>query len=223
MGRKASLGGVAVMTLGLLTACASTTQPSDPYAKNPERFDPRARVLMKREGPAPSSEQVVAEFKALKRPIIERYVKYSGQTKAEARRSVNLAYTHIVLTDEACGFINRHTFDELALALGPMVSDSHWNGDVIAVICVAANYHMVLGRELADSAYRSPDDPGTWPGRVPRNVHMGLPWTTSCRFATLWVDLRTGATTRKTEEQMRLERNPENLQVWRRHRPVPKE
>lgn len=170
--------------------------------------------LAKRDGPAADASEVAAEFKALKRPIVERYVRYSGQTIAEARIGKNPDYTHIVLTDEACEFINRHTFDELAIGLSSALPDPYWNGDVLAVICVAANHHFEMGRTLAAHAYRSPDNPGKWPGRL-RKYPGDIPFAMTCLGGTVAIDFYDGTIVQRTQENMERERR--DNEVLRQH------
>lgn len=187
----------------LVCGCASSRghAVADPYARNPAERDPRAHPLIERDGPAANPADVAADFRALKRPIIVRYVRYSGQTMADARRDENPNYTHIVLTDEACAFINRHTFDELALGLGPLFRDPYWNGDAVAIICVATEQLMRVGRWLARDNYHSPDDPGTWPQRIQK--HPGdIPWCVTYYGATVKLDLYDGTVTRMTPEEL---------------------
>ena len=179
---------------------------SDPYARNLNQRDPRVHpLLVKRNGTVANPAEVAAEFKALKRPIIERFVRYTGQTLIEAYRGENPEYVHIVLADEACAFVNRHTFDELAIGLSPVLPDPYWNGDVLAVICVAANRHFELGRKLADSGYHSPDDPGKWSGRL-RKYPGDIPFAVTCLGGTVAIDLYDGTIVKRTSEDMERER-----------------
>ena len=205
----ANITGI-ILALGLLASgCVSlggnpTTRNSgdDPYAKNPAEWDPRAHPLTKRDGPATDPAAVVAEFKALKRPIIERYVKYSGQTLAEARLGENPEYTHIVLTDEACTFINHHTFDELAMGLGPVLSDPYWNGDVVAVIGVATTNLRYIGGWLCRVNYHSPDDSGQWPHRI-QKYPGDTSWLVTYYGATVKLNLYDGTLTPMTLEEIK--------------------
>jgi hypothetical protein len=200
------LASGSAMMLVLLVGCASSNSASpDPYAKNPARRDPRASPLTKRNGPADDPVKVATEFKALKRPIIDRYIRYSGQTLAEARQGENPNYTHIVLTDEACAFVNRHTFDELAIGLGPCIRDPYWNGDAVAVLAVATTSVMRLGKWLARNNYHSPDDPGGWPGRI-KKYPGDIPWFVTYYGATVKLNLYDGTVTDLTAEEIQDDR-----------------
>lgn len=204
--KQRHLAAVAVMMVVWLLGCAarlstrSTMAETDPYATNPNERDPRAHPMAKRNGPGATPDDVAAEFKELKRPIIVRYVRYSGQTIAEARMGKNPDYKHIVLSDEACDFINRRTFDELAIGLGPVIPDPYWNGDAVAVIAVAFHSQLHLGAMLADQSYSSPDDPGTWPYCV-RKYPGDIPWFITCTGATVALNIYDGTIIHRTQMQ----------------------
>jgi len=143
----ASLVAVAA-TLICGMACVGCAGQQNPYASNPNGRDPRPRPLDRRIGPPPMLSAVPEDFRRLPRPIVERYVKYEPTTR-QASRGGNPPYTHIVLSDKACEFINRHTFDELLLALQPLARDRHWSGDVVAVIETASWAPWEGGRTLS--------------------------------------------------------------------------
>lgn len=152
-----------VIVLAIVALCLGcATQPSDPYAKNPNEVDPRVRVLDRRKGAVPDSQTILAQFKALKRPTIERYITYTATTR-EAMRGTARSYTHIVFTDEACAFMNNHTFDELVVALYPCTQDPYWSADTMALLSTAAWSPMTMGQILSRARYHSPDDQGDWP------------------------------------------------------------
>ncbi|HVT87416.1 MAG TPA: hypothetical protein VHD56_01075 [Tepidisphaeraceae bacterium] len=149
-----------ILCLIALSGCSGI--PKDLYAVNPNGHDPRARPLDIRISPPPDSSKIVSEFEHLRRPIIDRYIEYKP-TLQEVLRGGNPPYTHIVLTDEACDFINRYTFDELIIALQPLLKTEYWSGDVVAIISTASWGPWEGGRALRDQHYRSPEDQGTWP------------------------------------------------------------
>lgn len=150
-----------LVLLALLTALAGCT-PSDPYARNRNGRDPRAVPLAKREAgsPCPSTDAIVADFKSLRRPIIERYKTYRPTTRECIHGQLD--YTHIILNDEACAFVRRYTWDEMVVALAPLLKDAYWSGDVVAILATASNPFQA-GRFLSAEKYRSPEDQGTWP------------------------------------------------------------
>ena len=150
------------MLLALLTTLSScTSEPADLYSKNRNGYDPRAVPLAKRKAGTtqPSAEAIVADFKSLRRPIIERYKTYRPTTR-ECMHG-QLDYTHIILTDETCAFVRRYTWDEMVLALAPLLKDAYWSGDVVATLATASN-PFAAGEILSAGGYRSPDDQGSW-------------------------------------------------------------
>ena len=151
---------VIILVLAMLTWVGACT-PSDPYARNPLGADPRAIPMAKRKAGTtqPSSESIVADFKALHRPIIQRYKTYTPTTRECILGELD--YTHIILTDEACAFVRRYTWEEMVIALAPLLQDHYWSGDVVATLSAASN-PFKAGRILSAEKYLSPDDQGSW-------------------------------------------------------------
>lgn len=158
----ASTAAIIVVLLTLLVVLSScASKPVDPYARNRNGEELRAVPMVKRGVGTlqPSSDAIVANFKSLRRPIIQGYKTYRPTTR-ECMHG-QLDYTHIILTDEACAFIRRYTWEEMVVALAPLLKDAYWSGDVVATLATASNPFRA-GQILSVGGYRSPEEQGSW-------------------------------------------------------------
>ena len=124
-------------------------------------------------------------------------------------------YTHIVLTDAACAFIQGHTFDEMAIALFPLLHDAYWSGDVMAILTIAGGQAGNSGDDLSKSNYHSPDEQGTWPQIATKTVNN---WGITGEEAKWIIDRN--QLIQKTSEQLARERR--NCEILRKHGLFPK-
>lgn len=189
----------------IVCGCAAA---HDPYTININGRDPRACALPPGKEALSNPVATAEEFKLLPRPVIVRYVAYKT-TPAEGSREV-VAYTHIVLADEACDFINRHTFDEMAVALCPMLKDPFFSGDVVAVLGTAAREPGEAGDMLSRCNYRSPQEPGSWPYNFRKSIAT---WGASTPEANL--KILHGEILHKTPKE--LEESRKYLEALRKH------
>lgn len=191
--KKGSMVAVTLILAAFMTGCISHTPG---VTIIPTGRDRDGCPLASRKGPPPTAAMTAREFYSLQRPIIIIYRPLEPQLD-EGMPS----YQWFALTKEAYQFINSHTFDELAVALGPLLHDSRWSGDMVAILTVAASSPWESGTELAASGYRSPDNPGKWPQQAKAFTAR---WSVTCIGAT-WA-IRNGSLVCKTPAELESDR-----------------